>query len=91
MAASYNLRVITPERKFFDGETTQIVTRTTTGDVGILANHYSYVACLKQGQLKIMQEDGGWRIADVTSGIMRVGGNKVTILADSAKWAKVSD
>ena len=37
--ASFSLKVTTPEKIFFDGETTQIIVRTTEGDIGILANH----------------------------------------------------
>ncbi len=43
MAASFSLSVVTPEKIFFDGETSQIIVRTTEGDIGILANHTSLV------------------------------------------------
>ena len=55
--ASFSLKVTTPEKIFFDGETTQIIVRTTEGDIGILANHTSLVADLPSGPLKIRQED----------------------------------
>ena len=49
MATPFHLTVITPEKIFFDGETTQIIVRTTEGDIGILANHTSLVASLPSG------------------------------------------
>ena len=56
--ASFSLKVTTPEKIFFDGETSQIIVRTTEGDIGILANHTSLVADLPSGPLKVRQEDG---------------------------------
>ena len=40
MAAPFQLNIITPERTFFSGETTQLTVRTSAGDIGILANHF---------------------------------------------------
>ena len=73
MAASFSLSVVTPEKIFFDGETSQIIVRTTEGDIGILANHTSLVADLPSGPLKVMQEDGSWRGAAISTGLLKVG------------------
>ncbi len=91
MAALYSLKVITPEKTFFDGETSQIIARTSEGDVGILANHISLVADLPSGPLKIKYEDGTWKTAAVSSGIMKVGSNKVSIFANAVEWADEID
>ena len=91
MAASFSLSVVTPEKVFFDGETSQIIVRTTEGDIGILANHTSLVADLPSGPLKVRQEDGGWRTAAISTGLLKVGGNKVSILANAVEWADEID
>lgn len=91
MAASFSLSVVTPEKVFFDGETTQIIVRTTDGDIGILANHTSLVADLPSGPLKVKQEDGSWRTAAISTGLLKVGGNKVSILANAVEWADEID
>lgn len=91
MAASFSLSVVTPEKIFFDGETTQIIVRTTDGDIGILANHTSLVADLPSGPLKVRQEDGSWRVAAISTGLLKVGGNKVSILANAVEWADEID
>lgn len=91
MAASFSLSVVTPEKVFFDGETTQIIVRTTDGDIGILANHTSLVADLPSGPLKVRKEDGSWRIAAISTGLLKVGGNKVSILANAVEWADEID
>ncbi|MCH5348609.1 MAG: ATP synthase F1 subunit epsilon [Oscillospiraceae bacterium] len=91
MATPFSLSVVTPEKIFFDGETSQIIVRTTEGDIGILANHTSLVADLPSGPLKVMQEDGKWRIAAISTGLLKVGGNKVSILANAVEWADEID
>ncbi len=91
MAASFALSVITPEKVFFDGETTQIIVRTTEGDIGIMANHTSLVADLPSGPLKVKQEDGSWRTAAISTGLLKVGGNKVSILANAVEWSDEID
>lgn len=91
MAAPFQLTVITPEKTFFDGETTQMIVRTTEGDIGILANHTSLVASLPSGPLKIMQDNGEYRLAAVSAGLIKVGGNKVHIFADAVEWADEID
>lgn len=91
MATPFQLTVITPEKTFFDGETTQMIVRTTEGDIGILANHTSLVASLPSGPLKIMQDNGEYRLAAVSAGLIKVGGNKVHIFADAVEWADEID
>ena len=91
MAASFSLSIVTPEKVFFDGETAQIIVRTTEGDIGVLANHTSLVAGLPSGPLKVRMEDGSWRTAAISTGLLKVGGNKVSILANAVEWADEID
>ena len=91
MAVTFSLNIITPEKVFFDGETTQIIVRTTEGDIGVLANHTRLVASLPSGPLKVKQEDGSWRTAAVSTGLLKVGENKVSILANAVEWADEID
>ncbi len=89
---SYKLKIITPEKTFFDGETTQIVVRTSEGDTGILAGHIDYVSNILTGPLKVKQEESGeYRIAAVADGIIIVSNGEVTILPQSAEWSDEID
>ena len=91
MAALFTLKIITPEKIFFEGETSQVIVRTSEGDIGILANHISLVADLPSGPVKIKQENGDWHTAAVSTGLIKVGGNKVSIFADAVEWADEID
>ena len=84
------LEIITPEKKFFDGETEQIIVRTTVGDVGIMNGHEPYCAALGIGQMRIMI-DGEFRRAATSGGIIKVSRTKTVILVDSCEWADEID
>ncbi len=86
----FKLEIITPEKKFFDGETEQIIVRTTVGDVGILNGHEPYCAALGIGQMRIMI-DGNFRHAATSGGIIKVNREKTVILVDSCEWADEID
>ena len=87
----FRLKIVAPDKIFFDGETEQIIARTTEGNVGILAHHAKYVANLIAGPLKIKQEDGTYRVAAISSGAISVCDNLVTILVNTIEWANDID
>lgn len=91
MAAEFRLSIITPEKTFYDDETSMVIVRTTEGDIGILANHTSLVASLPSGPVRIKNQDGTFRVAALSSGIIKVGGNKVSIIANAVEWADEID
>ena len=86
----FKLEIITPEKKFFDGETEQIIVRTTVGDVGILNGHEPYCAALGIGQIRVMI-DGSFRHAATSGGIIKVNREKTVVLVDSCEWADEID
>lgn len=86
----YKLKIVAPDKLFFDGETEQIIVRTTEGNVGILANHTSYVANLPAGPLKI-KIDGKFKTAAISGGVIKVSKDLVTILAVSVEWGEDID
>ena len=87
----FRLKIVSPDKIFFDGETEQIIVRTTEGNVGILAHHAKYVANLPAGPLKVKLEDGTFRIAAISSGALSVGDNLATILVNTIEWADEID
>lgn len=87
---SFKLKIITPEKVFFDDETEQIIVRTTEGDIGILAGHENYVADLPAGPFRV-KIDGKYKIAAISGGAIKVSKDAVTILAMAAEWAEDID
>ena len=46
----FSLKIVTPDGLKFDGEVEELVVRSTTGDIGIMAGHVDCVAPLGMGQ-----------------------------------------
>lgn len=89
---SYKLKIITPEKTFFDGMVTQIVVRTSEGNAGFLAGHIDYVSNIVSGPLKVrVGEDKVYKTAAVSDGIIIVSGGDITILPESAEWSDEID
>ena len=86
----FRLQIITPEKTVFDGETEQIIVRTTVGDVGILKGHEPYCAALGIGQMRIMK-DGEFRRAATSGGIIKVSKEMTTILVQTCEWSDEID
>lgn len=86
----FKLKIITPEKTFFDGETEQVTVRTTEGDIGILARHENFVANLPSGPMKV-KIDGEFRIAAVSDGVIKVSRDKTIIIVTAVEWADEID
>lgn len=86
----FKLQIITPEKTVFDGETEQIIVRTTVGDVGILNGHEPYCAAISIGQMRIMI-DGKFRRAATSGGIIKVSKEKTTVLVQTCEWSDEID
>ena len=67
---TFKLKIITPEKIFFEGDAEQIIAKTTAGYVGILAGHTPYVAKLVPSALKVKAEGSDeCRIAAVSADV----------------------
>ncbi len=86
----FKLQIITPEKVFFDGETEQIIVRTTVGDVGILNGHEPYCAAFGISQMRIMF-NGEFRRASTSGGAIKVSKEKTVVLAQTCEWADEID
>ena len=86
----FRLQILTPDKLFFDGETDNLIVRTTVGDKGILARHEDYVAALPIGKMKV-RIDGKFRTAAVSEGTVKVSKDKTVVLVQSCEWADEID
>lgn len=86
----FRLQIVTPDRIFFDDMTEGIILRTTVGDKGILANHEPYAAALTIGKMKV-KINGQYRVAAVSSGVVKVSREKTTVLTQSCEWSDEID
>ena len=85
MADLFKLHVITPERRFYDGEASMVELTTTEGDIGVYRNHIPLTAIVAPGVLKI-HEEGEVKEAALISGFMEILPERITIMAEVAEW-----
>lgn len=87
----YSIKILTPEKIFFEGTTEQIVVKTSSGNLGVLAKHSPYMADVVSSPLKI-KIDGEFKIAAVSDGLIRVfEDGSVLIVTSAVEWADEID
>ena len=87
---SFPLKIVTPDGLEFDGMAEEVVVRTTTGDLGILAGHINCVAPLGMGRATIVI-DGQKRYAVCIGGLISVNGGTVNLVPTTFEWAEEID
>lgn len=87
---SFPLKIVTPDGMEFDGMAEEIIVRTTSGDLGILAGHTDCVAPLGMG-MATLAIDGQKRYASCIGGILSVSKGKVTLVPTTFEWADEID
>ena len=81
---------MTPEKTFFNGETTQIIAKTTTGNVGVLHGHVPYVANLVSSPFMI-EVEGTLKEAAISGGFIKVSPEDVVVVTNAIEWAEDID
>ena len=87
---SFPLKIVTPDGLLFDGQAEELIVRTTTGDLGILAGHINCVAPLGMGRAMVIV-DGKKRYAACIGGMVSVLNGEVTLVPTTFEWAEDID
>ncbi|MGB9679859.1 MAG: F0F1 ATP synthase subunit epsilon [Thermoanaerobacteraceae bacterium] len=87
---TFHLEVLTPHRKFYEGDVEEIIVTITSGQMGVLKGHIPMAAALGIGVFKI-KKDGEWKEAFISSGFMEVKRDSVTILSSAVEWPEEID
>lgn len=89
---TFRLKIITPEKMFFDGDVVQLTARTVEGYTGIMAGHVPYVANLVPSSLKIKENDGDdFRVAAVAGGFVKASSEETVVVTSAVEWAEDID
>lgn len=87
---SFPLKIVTPDGLLFDGAAEELIVRTISGDLGILAGHINCVAPLGMGQAMVLI-DGKKRYAACIGGMVSVVNGQVTLVPTTFEWADQID
>ena len=82
----FSLKIVTPDGLIFDGEAEELIVRSSTGDVAILAKHVNYVTSLGMGRAVVIA-NGQRRTAACIGGMLSVVDGNVTLVPTTFEWA----
>jgi len=85
MADTFALRIITPDKIFYEGDVEMVEFNTTEGGVGIYKNHEPMTVIIRPGVMTITETEGEKKAA-LHAGFVEILQDKVTILAESIEW-----
>lgn len=87
---SFPLKIVTPDGLAYEGPAEEVVVRTTSGDMGILAGHINCVAPLGMGLAMVLLE-GKRRYAACIGGMLSVVNGSVTLVPTTFEWSDAID
>ena len=82
---SFHLRILAPERTFFDGACESVTVPTIDGMYGLLAQHEDVVLAVIPGKLTLRGADGVEQIAAVSEGMFRMDNGEALMLVDTVE------
>ena len=86
--AELHVELVSVEREIWSGDATQVIARTTEGELGILPGHTPLLGELAAGGVvTIFPAGGGQLLAAVHGGFLSVTDEGVTVLAEVAELA----
>ena len=81
---SFPVEVLTPEGKVFEDEVQMVSTRTTTGSIGVLANHAPLMAILEPTELRLYKSGSDVVRFAQGEGYLQVVDNSALVLVEEA-------
>ena len=87
---SFHLRIITPDRMFYEGDVDMVEFNTTEGEIGVLPGHIPLTVIVKPGILVITEKDGQ-KEAALHAGFAEILPEEITILAEIIEWPEEID
>ncbi|MGN0383761.1 MAG: ATP synthase F1 subunit epsilon [Eubacterium sp.] len=81
----FSLRIITPNRIFYEGSADFVEMVTSEGEIGVYKNHISMTSILQPGILKIHNGDEV-KEAALHAGFVTIFPDEVNVMAEIAEW-----
>jgi F-type H+-transporting ATPase subunit epsilon len=85
------LELVAADRLVWSGQVSSVITRTTEGELGILANHAPLMAVLVSTTVEARTSDGDRWVAAIDGGFLSVANNRVSILSAAAQMSDEVD
>ena len=88
---AFKLRVISPDRIFYEGEAIMLELNTIDGEVVIYKNHVPMTYIVAAGVMKISESEESVKEAALHSGFIQILQEEITILAEIVEWPEEID
>lgn len=86
----FKLRIITPDRVFYEGEASMVEFNTTEGEIGVYKKHVPTTVIISPGILTITEAEGT-KEAALHAGFAEILQDEVVILAEIVEWPEEID
>lgn len=83
--SAFELKIITPDRVFYEGMVEMVEFNTTEGEIGVYKRHIPMTVIVKPGILTITEEEGT-KEAALHAGFAEILPDKITIMAEIVEW-----
>ena len=95
-ANTFHLRILSPERVFYEGDVSMLELTTTEGEIGIYAGHIPTTFVLAPGVMRIHEPVQGKTTANIReaalhSGFIEVLPEEVHVIAEAVEWPEEID
>ncbi len=87
---AFQVKVISPDRIFYEGEAEMLELNTTEGQIGIYKNHVPMTYMIEPGILRITEAEGV-KVAALHSGFIQILQDQITVLAETVEWPEEID
>lgn len=87
---AFELKIITPDRIFYEGTAEMVEFNTTEGEIGIYKNHIPMTVIISPGILTITEEEDT-KEAALHAGFAEILPDRITIMAEIAEWPSEID
>ena len=86
----FDVKIITPERVFYEGKASMVEFNTTEGEIGVLKHHIPMTVIIEPGILTITEPEQ-LKNAALHAGFAVINPDSVTILAEIIEWPSEID
>lgn len=90
MAEAFELKIISPDELFYEGEDTFLEFTSVEGQMGVYANHVPLTTILEPCVMKI-HNGSEVKKAAIMGGFVEIQKKSITVLAEEAQWPEEID
>lgn len=85
--STLNVKFVAAESEVWEGEASNVIARTTEGEIGILPGHQPLLSVLVEGHVVVVPTSGERKTFEIDGGFLSVDKDAVNVVAETVKLA----